>query len=49
MDMENFKWYRKLQGGTWYYVRIRHLTPVAFLWVRDPSTFETVIETEVYE
>jgi hypothetical protein len=47
--MEMFQWYRKLQGGTWYYVRNTQLLPVGFYWVRKPIDFETVIKEENYE
>jgi len=49
MDMENFKWYRKLQGGTWYYVRHRTLQDAMTAWVRFPNNSEDILETERYE
>jgi hypothetical protein len=45
--MSGFQWFRKLMGGTWYYVSFRSEHGACFLWTRNPKS-DRVIETEVY-
>ena len=46
--MENFRWYRKWKGGTWYQVRHRTLQDALYAWVREPYPNEIILETETY-
>lgn len=36
--MKNFKWYRKLLGGVWYYNRYRYDMNIVFVWERSLPT-----------
>jgi hypothetical protein len=53
--MDNFKWYRKLRGGTWFLVKTeypRQLNisgPVYPYWTRFTTEHDKVIKTEVYK
>lgn len=47
LDLPRWRWYRRLSGGTWYWV-----TPLPFpyitIWTRDPLPFERVMTVERY-
>ena len=49
----NQKWYRRLKGGTWYYVEDRQAMRVLgyplYYWVnREPHPYDEVLKTEKY-
>lgn len=46
--MSNFKWYRKLCGGTWYYNRYKH-NGTMFIWERELNKSAYNIKIENYE
>lgn len=47
--LANFRWYRRLKGGTWHRVRPR-TEPNRVFWIQDdPINIEDVLDKEVYE
>jgi hypothetical protein len=48
--MNRFKWYRRLIGGKWYYVRYIYDfgRVVIFHWEREKTKYGYTVETEEY-
>ncbi len=45
--MTNFKWYRRLIGGTWYQVGTGGMFHTQLMWTRDPW-YKCIYRTEVW-
>lgn len=46
--MTNFKWYRRLKGGTWYYIHVRGTVGEAMFWTHTPGKDNRIITVETY-